>query len=368
MTESYRLYGVEFSYYSGKVRAYLRKKGIPFEEIASTLSVYRRFIVPRTGVRFIPVVQTPDDQVFQDTTVIIDELEQRFPERPVYPQTPKQRLVSLLLELYGDEWLLLPAMHYRWHYMQQNARFIYGEFGSIVWPGALGFVQRWLGKKVGGRFKGFVSRLGITDHNYQAIETSYEQFLNDLNRHLQEHDYLLGSRPCIADFGLIGPLYAHLYRDPAPGELMRSKAPAVARWVERMIDEQAALQQGELLPDDQIPETLMPILQRMAREQLPVLLDTDIRLSQWKDDHPDAGEVPRFIGRHSFTVEGVTEERVVLPYSIWMFQRPVDFYHAQSDEVRGELDRMLAKAGFGDSLQQGLRNRLIRPDNKLRFA
>jgi len=97
------MYGAEFSYYSGKLRAYLRKKGIPFTEIPPSVWTYKRFIIPRTGVQFIPVLHTPDDEVLQDTTAIIDALEPRFSDYGVCPQTPRQRLAALLLELYGDE-------------------------------------------------------------------------------------------------------------------------------------------------------------------------------------------------------------------------------------------------------------------------
>ena len=113
---NYTLYGTEFSLYSGKVRAYLKYKNIPYQEVHPTISTYKKIIVPKTGVSYIPVLQTPNDDYLQDTTHIIDTLEKDFPENSIYPTTPKQRLVSLLFELYGDEWLLIPAMHYRWNY------------------------------------------------------------------------------------------------------------------------------------------------------------------------------------------------------------------------------------------------------------
>jgi len=366
MTDLYRLYGAEFSLYSGKVRSYLRKKGVPFEEITSTLSVYKKFIIPRTGVRYIPVVQTPEDEVFQDTTTIIDELEKRFPEHSVYPHTPRQKLAALLLEVYADEWLVIPAMHYRWNYPAMNNKFIYGEFGAMVLPRAPGFVQRLVGKKVGNKFKSYVPKLGVQEHNVNAIESSYVNLLADLQTHFESHDYLLGSKPCIADFGLIAPMYAHLYRDPAPGKLMRAKAPAVCQWVRRMVNEEPSLTGGAWLENDQIPDTLLPVLNRMATEHLPVLLDTDQRLDEWRTLNPDKKEIDRFIGMHKFTVEGVESERVVLPYALWMFQRPVDYYHSQEDKK--ELDSLLNEIGFGDALRQGLKNRVARPDNKLQFA
>ena len=69
--DNYIMYGAEFSLYSGKLRSYLRKKGIPFTEKSPSVLTYRRFIEPRTGVRFIPVLHTPEDEVLQDTTAII---------------------------------------------------------------------------------------------------------------------------------------------------------------------------------------------------------------------------------------------------------------------------------------------------------
>ena len=365
MQEKYKMYGAEFSLYSGKVRSYLRKKGLAFDEITSTLSVYKSFIIPRTGVRYIPVVQTPDDNVYQDTTVIIDELEKRNPDHSVYPSTPKQKMVSLLLELYGDEWLLIPAMHYRWNFKEQNERFIYGEFGSMILPKAPSFIQRWVGKKIGNKFKSVVPMLGVTENNRQAIETSYEMFLDDLNAHFEKYDYLLGSKPCIADFGFIAPLYAHLYRDPAPGKLMRERAPAVAAWVERMNDDNPALTKGQLLEDDHIPKTLLPILLRMAQEQLPVLLDADKRLSKWREQNAGATEIERFIGKHEFEVEGVKGERVVIPYSLWMYQRAVDFY--QSLNANADVDELLDELGFKQALSTKLENRLNRTNNILQF-
>lgn len=365
MSDRYTLYGSSFSLYTGKVRSYLGKKGIPFDEVLSTARVYKKFIIPRTGVRYIPVLQTPEDKVYQDTTSIIDRLEKRFPKNSVYPSKPKQKLVSLLLEVYGDEWLVIPAMHYRWAYQHVNQPFIYQQFGKIVSPHLPKFIRGWLGKKLGSRFKGSVPLLGITPKSEAAVEASFMGLLADLEQHFQHYKYLLGDRPCIADYGFIGPFYAHLYHDPYPGELIRREAPAVAKWIERMIDGNP--EGAGFLANDQIPETLLPVLKRMAAEQLPVLLDADKKLSQWRESNPDA-EIPRSIGMHDFTVEGVIEQRVILPYSLWMFKRPVDFYGCLEGNEKVEVDKLLAKSGFTDALARGLENRLIRPDNILKFA
>ena len=365
MDQHYTLYGTDFSLYTGKVRSYLIKKGIPYNEVLSTIRVYKKFIVPRTGVRYIPVLQTPDDQVYQDTTVIIDQLEKKFPEPSIYPSTPMQRLVSLLLETYGDEWLVIPAMHYRWGYQDINQPFVYQNFGKVIAPYAPKFIRGRLGKKIGSRFKSMLSSLGICEKTIPAIEQSYEQLLADLDTHFLEHNYLIGGRPSIADFGFIGPLYAHCYRDPYAGKYMRENAPCVCQWIERMNHSKIVAE--EFIQGDEIPDTLLPILKRMVKEQLPVLLDTDRRLAQWRKLNPDKG-IPRSIGKHTFSLGDITGERVVLPYSLWMFQRSADYYQSLTNGEQAGLRAFISDLGLLDALRDGLENNLVRVNNRLMFA
>jgi len=364
MNQSYKLYGTGFSLYTAKVRSYLLKKGLPFDEVLSTVKVYKDFIVPRTGVRYVPVLQTPDDRVLQDTTVIIDALEERHPELAIYPATPKQRLVALLLETYADEWLVIPAMHYRWGYPEINQPFIFQQFGLVIAPKFPKFIRGWLGKKLAARFSGMVPLLGISKETIPAIEQSYQQLLADLNTHFSQYNYLLGDRPSIADFGFIGPFYAHLYHDPYPSKILRARAPAVVRWIQRMTDTQPA--KGNFLSNDEIPATLLPILKRMVDEQMPVLLDTDAKLSLWRSENPNTS-IPRSIGKHQFSIEGVTGERIIIPYALWMLKRSVDFYEELSTQEKTSVQKMINDLGLDEVLAQGLNNQLARKNNKLVF-
>ncbi len=371
MSDRYTLYGAELSLYSGKARSYLRKKGLAFDEVAASIKVYRQIIVPNTGVQFIPVVKTPAGEYLQDTSIIIENLESANPQHPVVPQTPKQRFVAELLELYADEWLLVPAMHYRWNFPGHNQPFIFQEFGRFLAPWAPAFVRGLLGKKAAKPMQAAVKRLGIDDTTIPVVEASYLGLLDDLEAHFEEHLFLFGSTPCIADFGFIGPLYAHLYRDPAPGALMRKRNPGVAAWVERMISEEASLQSGELLSNDEIPATLEPIVQRMAAEQYPVLLDTNKRLSEWRSSNPEATQagasIPRSIGQHDFVIEGVSGKRMVLPYSLWMLQRLLERNDLVSLESDAAFSAWLAKIGLGGILNQSIAEPMDRINNKLSF-
>jgi len=365
---NYTLYGAPFSMYTGKAKAYLRYKEISLDDVFSSAEVYKKIIIPNTGVKFIPVVKTPDDQYIQDTSEIIDQIELRHPEKPVYPSTPKQKLVSLLFELYADEWLLIPAMHYRWNF-KANFPFIHQEFGSIVAPKMPAFIQIFLGKLVASRFKKVVPVLGITPNTIPAIEKWYqEEFLAAFDHHLSNYQFLLGDAPCIGDFGLFGPLYTLLCRDPYPKKLMKAIAPNVVDWTERMKD--ASDVYGDFLPNDEIPETLYPILSDIFDTQWPVLEETANRLSQWysrETNNIRLGEptkVPRTLGTHKFIIGDTEEERRVLPYSQWMMQRPLNFYHSLNSDEQKEMEPLLKKINGLYAMRFYVKTQISRVNNR----
>lgn len=334
------LYAAPLSLYSGKARAYLDWKNVDYREELSTPDVMRDIIIPRVGRPVIPVVKTANGEIIQDTSCIIDHFEATEPGPSVYPETPVQRLVALLLELFGDEWLVIPAMHYRWAY---NEEWVYGEFGKVSLPNGTVEQQFEAGRERGKAFKGFVPVLGITPATIPAIEASYEALLTDLDAHFAAHDFLLGSRPSIGDYGLIGPLYAHLYRDPESGKLMKRIAPHVARWIERSVTVETPLS-GDFLEGDEIPETLLPVLQRMMREQMPYLQSVAWLYRDWAEANPGS-EVPRATGMTAFCVEGTESQRAALPFSLWMLQRPLDHYRGLQGPDRSAADALLNRVG-----------------------
>ncbi|GAB1261133.1 glutathione S-transferase [Aurantivibrio plasticivorans] len=355
---NHQLLGSPVSYYTGKARAYLNYKQIPYEEILTSTDVFKNRLVPRVGFPIIPVVITKDDTTLQDTTEIIDYFEEKYPQPSIYPSTPLQKLVALLLEVYGDEWLVIPAMHYRWNY-PENIEFAKREFGATAAPDAEREVQYKIGSERSEKFSGMVPRLGVTKENSSSIEASYLQLLHDLDTHFKEYPFLLGTRPSIGDYGLIGPLYAHLYRDPASGRIMDERAPNVVQWIHRV--HTPTEHGGEFLPDDQIPETLLPILARMFKEHLPVLLNTIDAVAKWADENPGNQKIPRGIGMHDFCVEGVTAERYIAPANLWMWQRPVDFYKTLQPQDQEKVAELFA--GYPEAiaaLETPIKPRIVR--------
>lgn len=362
---AYTLYGGDLSYYTGKARAYMRYKGLDFVEKTATRAVYKDIIVPKVGAPIVPVLETAAGEIVQDTTEIIDFLEQRHPDSPVYPSAPTQKLVSLMLEHYGDEWLVIPAMHYRWSVLDDQYDFIMGEFGRLSAPEESPEKQIEIGEKVSAPFRGSIKMLGITEETGPAIEAVYLEFLDQLNEHFSSHSYLLGSRPSIGDYGFMGPLYAHLGRDPVPLAIMQSRAPAVYAWVQRMNAPEVL--SGDFLPDDQIPATLLPILETLCRDFLPDALDVIKENDAYMEAHPGEN-IPRYLGMHPFRTGEGSGQRVISSFSQWMFQRAYDHYHSLTAAARSTADELLNRVGGREAFDRPLRRRVQRVKGQLELV
>ena len=190
-----RLYGVKISMFTGKARSYLIKQKIPFEEVSPADPHYQRDIIPAIKRRIIPVIEMADGTIVQDTTDIIDYLEeQRLAVRSAYPDDALARLVSLILELFGDEGLLRPAMHYRWNFGEQTDGFIRHGFSAGLGPNpdedSLAMVNKTMNK-----MQSYLPPLGISPASIPEIERAYGELLDCLEGHFQYHPYFLGGTP-----------------------------------------------------------------------------------------------------------------------------------------------------------------------------
>jgi len=360
----YVLYGAEVSYFTGKVRAYLRWRGAPFREALATQAVYRDIILPNVGWPVIPVMVMPDGRLVQDSADIIAEVEaEQGRSPPVIPETPLQHFVAELLHLYADEWLTLPAMHYRWSF---NEDWAYGEFGALSAPEAAPAEQYAIGRRNGQRFKGALPVLGVHPETIAGIEQSYEAFLAEFSAHLEAHPFLLGARPCLADFAFIGPLYAHLYRDPASGERMKRLAPGVADWVERANAGQKG--EGGLVAGDCIPATLEPILARQMREQLPALAQTLQLFEAFAGQASADAVLPRGLGEIEVGIEGCRGPAQARTFPLLRLQAALDAYDAMDILARARADSLLSRIGGGALNTLRPSKRLVRRQYRLALA
>ncbi len=341
--DAWSLLGADCSYYTAKISAFLRYKRIPHQSILATREIFAEHILPRVGWPVIPVLLGPNHTTLQDTSDMVDALELAYPQVPTLPADAAGRFLVYLMELLFDEWVKVPALHYRWNH---DNDFAISEFGRNNDPTLPLERQLAIGAKIATRFRGWLGALGVNELAAPAIETEYHLLLAGLEAHFTQHDFLLGSTPSLADCALYGPFHAHLFRDPNSGALMKSLAPQVEAWVCRMGAVPAV---GEQPTRTQIPDTLRPVLRQLCRDYVPVLLAQTAALRAWLASHTEA-EVPRELGRHTVTfgrgtAHEVGTERAIFSYDHWMLQRALAVYAAADPHEREAITMLAADIG-----------------------
>ncbi len=351
-------YGWDVSPYSAKTRTYLRYKGIPHDDRHPNAWMLMRTIAKAVGKPVMPTIHEPGPgggAWMQDTSDIIDALEARHPEPSIHPPGPTQRLASHLMELHADEWLPTVIMHTRWNYPDSTA-FAIDEFAREGLPGWPKFLARRIIKPMADRMAAYRPKLGISAATEPGIEAFTKELIARLQGHFAAHDFLLGGRPCLGDFALFGPLWAHVWRDPGTTSWF-DDAPDVVRWFERM---QAPEAPGEWVPDDEVPATLDAVYRTMFEEQWAYLKDLVGVIDAWAAEHPDATRLPRVLGDHEFVFGGARGTRRLITFSQWMLQRSLDAYEAAD----GAADAWLERVGGAEALTLRVTHRTERRNFK----
>ena len=250
----YRIFGIELSPYSVKVRSYFRYKGIPHTWVvrgASQMDEFRRY----AKLPLIPLVVGADGSSLQDSTPIVEHMEGLYPEPGIHPADPVAAFVSALLEEYADEWGNKSMFHYRWTYEadQQSAAERIARANAPDAPAAqLGTLSAAIRERMVPR----LSFVGSNAETRDAIETSFRRSAKILEAHLARRPYLFGARPAFADFGAYAQLY-QCWSDPTPGAWLRAETPRVVAWIERMLAPKA---EGPFEPWSALAPTLEPLL------------------------------------------------------------------------------------------------------------
>lgn len=339
MSEALTLYAWEVSYFGGKLRSYLRHKGIPYTEVRPTIFDYYFKLKRRTGVAAIPVVVLPEGAWLQDTSEIIDFLEHRYPQRAVIPATPVQRFSAYLLEMWGDEFWIPTGLHTRWCHMEENYAFLEQDMAENLLPGWPRWLQDKASAKVAQHMADFLTSTGVVPEQFELLHRWTLQQLDWLDAHFATSPYLLGDRPSLGDFGLMGPLYGHLSRDPWPAQHLIKPRPHLKAWIERM--NERGRDMGEYQPRDTIPDTLLPLLSRLLTDMLSYLEGNLEQLRQFMLVHPGADSWPRFIGSTEISMLDGRYSRPAMPYVLWMYQRMMAVFRASADDERDVVRQWL---------------------------
>jgi glutathione S-transferase len=279
----YILWGANWSLYTGKVRPYLIKKRVDYVEVCPSHPHYNDHIIPTVGYFTVPVLETPEGEIIADSTQIMAHLDAKFPDPPLLPEDKALAALAYLIHSFGSEGLTKSAMYQRWNTSYENRLFARSEF------------ERTLDTDETADFfavsmRGYLPILGIgLDHSTDvAVEQSIDVLYESLNAHFLQYPYILGGLPSLADYGLIGPLYAHHGRDVSSSNRMKVNAPAIYRWVETMlrppvVDQETWHVPQEYFSVDELPDTLRAFLKLIGENFIPEAIATIGLYHDWLD-------------------------------------------------------------------------------------
>ncbi|MEZ5572755.1 MAG: hypothetical protein R3E64_12100 [Halioglobus sp.] len=91
------------------------------------------------------------------------------------------------------------------------------------------------------------------------MQGDFQTMLDALAIHFAQYDFLLGSRPCLADFALAGACKAHFICDPTPISWLGNHRKMLFDYTERFFSEWPA-DVNPWLGEDRVPDTLGVIL------------------------------------------------------------------------------------------------------------
>ncbi len=306
---NYVLHGMKRSYFTAKVENILNYLQIPYE-LADKGSHRGGEIEARAGTGAIPVLHTPDDWVLADSTPIARLLNDRSRQGPIVPATPRQRAAALLLEDWLDEWFPRAAAYTRWNFDESIeslpgsaiAQMRFGKPFHALEASERAQIQPMIDAalKELAPFREMMTQQAMVGGNATPelggdIMEWFGVSLDDMAAHLEQHAYLLGDRPCVADFALSGGFAAHFANDLWPRDFIAKRQPEMLEWAERLWNAQAGHETW--LAADALPDTLAPLFAEIGRRYAPYLRANRDALDRGDPDFElDLGHGPRTFG------------------------------------------------------------------------
>ena len=216
MTDTPVLWHLEPSHYNEKARWALDFKGVPHVRRAVTPPL-QELAARRLGAgRTLPILQV-DGRTIGDSTKIIEEVERRWPEPPLYPADPEERRRALELEDFFDEQC---GPDVRRVLFNDNLTEPEKFFGVLYGPdhprmGLLKAISPLFARGVKRRYK---CRPDLVEESRQKVRAAFDRVESDAGA----SGYLVGDRFTVADLTaasilalvVVPPEYPHIKLPP----------------------------------------------------------------------------------------------------------------------------------------------------------
>jgi len=219
------LHHYPMSPFAEKIRLILGHKKLPWHSVFIPNMMPKPDVVALTGGhRRTPFLQIGSD-IYCDTALICDVLEHLAPTPSLYP-AGQQGLVRTVAQ-WADALLFPVAMAYNFN--PQAAKHFFANQDPAQ-------VQAFVADRT-------AMRGGAPRMPFQDASAMYKSYLRRLSNMLEGQMFLLGDRPCLADFSAVHPLWFTTQQVPMAADILKA-TPHVAQWVNRML----AIGHGEHTP------------------------------------------------------------------------------------------------------------------------
>ncbi|MBD2494341.1 glutathione S-transferase family protein [Nostoc sp. FACHB-280] len=193
------LYQWELSQYSEKVRLILDYKGLEYRKIEVTPGIGQIELFRLTGQRQVPVLKDGNRYIV-DSTEIAKYVDAKYPERPLIPQNPKQKALTLLIEEWADESIGIKGRKALFAAISQDQ-----NFRKSLLPTSTPDIFRSLVEGVPSDILTVLGLgVGYSPDVVKAAIADLKQDLEAVTLLLTDSPYLTGDEPTLADLAVAG--------------------------------------------------------------------------------------------------------------------------------------------------------------------
>ena len=274
--------------FAEKIRLMLGYKQLPWKSVFIPMIMPKPDLTALTGgYRKTPVLQIGAD-IYCDTALICDVLEQLAPAPTLYPGATTG--AAQIVAQWADSALFPVAMAYNF----QPAG-LAQVFASTPAEGVQAFVAD------RAAMRGGAPRMASTD-----AAATYKSYLRRIASMLHGQDFLFGTQPCVADFAAYHPLWFTQERTPALATILDA-TPEIKAWMARM----HAIGHGSHSPCSGEEAV------QMAHKAMPVALQTEV----FQDEHGIALGSQVVIAADNFGLEPTEGELVAATRTRYTLRR-----------------------------------------------
>lgn len=193
-----RMFGSRLSPFVEKVARALSLKGVGFELVDPRSPGEFRQWSPQTGK--MPVLELEGERIY-DSTLILRELDRRFPEPPLVSPDPKRAAAQRQLEDWADEALYWYFMAVRW--TDANRAATAAQITAALSPLFRSIARLVLPRHI----RGTTRAQGLGRLPVPVLMGEIEGRLDDLVAILADDPFFFGDAPSVADLAVYGQLH-----------------------------------------------------------------------------------------------------------------------------------------------------------------